>query len=149
MVKSADVILRPAVAADVDALRLVIDSAYEDYRRQGIALPPVSDGLAEDIRDNHVLVAADDTSILGVLIVAIHEDYAHLMNVAVDPKATGRGVGKSLIQVADDIALAAGKTELRLATHRQMPENVSLYRYLGWVMDGSEEDRIYMKRILS
>ena len=77
--------IRPATAADVDALTVAVAAAYAPALAQGIALPPVTEGLAEDIRDHLVLVMAQEGDVAGGAIIVIAADHAKLTNLAVDP----------------------------------------------------------------
>ena len=136
--------LRRATRVDAAALTECIDLAYAGYLAQGIELPPVSEGVTEDIRDNLVWVAVEDGLVLGGVILAVQGDVAHLMNVAVLPDQTGRGIGKALVDVAINAARDAGHGMTRLATHKDMPQNVALYRHLGWRVTGEEGNKVFM-----
>lgn len=136
--------LRCAEPADVDALTRCIELAYAVYAAKGIDLPSVCDGLAEDIRDNIVWVAVGDGEILGGVILTIAGETAYLMNVAVDPNQSGRGIGRALIDAALTSAREADHRTIKLTTHKDMPRNVALYQHLGWVESGREGDKVFM-----
>lgn len=136
---------RPARAEEAAAIARLIDAAYLPYRDQGIALPDVSGGVSDSIAVGQVWVT-DDLS--GVLMLATEIPTAHLMNVAVSPDARGRGIGGQLIRWALELALEAGCTEIALATHVDMPDNVALYTRLGWRETERDETRVMMVRSL-
>ena len=104
-------VIRRAMPSDAATLTDCITAAYADYVRQGIDLPPVSEGVLMDIRDNVVRVAADGTHILGGVILSVRGETADLMNIAVHPGAAGRGVGRALMAAALEVARAAGHTD--------------------------------------
>ncbi len=140
MAKSA-VLLRPAKITDLAGLKELIDAAYAGYHRRGIALPDVSGGLAEDMKQHHVTVAEGSGALLGVSVVAAEGSKAHLMNIAVSPDASGKGVGKALLTNVETLARHQGCDTIGLATHVDIPENVALYEHLGWsvvTVDGSK-----------
>ena len=136
---------RLARAEEASAITRLIDAAYQPYRDQGITLPDVSGGVFESIAEGHVWVMED---LSGVLMLTTTPPTAHLMNVAVSPDARGRGVGGQLIRHALALASSAGCTEIALATHAEMPDNVALYAHLGWQETERNERRVLMVRPL-
>ena len=50
------------------------------------------------------------------------------------------------MRFAETKAKDNGYSELRLATHILLIENVSLYLYLGWTEIDQDEVRVYMKK---
>ena len=87
-----------------------IGAAYSVYRAKGIDLPPVSEGIAEDVRDNIVWAAVLAERIVGGLILVPRDDHAVLANVVVDPSKTGLGLGRALLDQAE---LEARRLDLR------------------------------------
>lgn len=125
-----------------------IDSAYAIYADRDIDLPPVSDGIADDIQSNLVWVAVRGGGIIGGLILIPREDHAILANVAVEPSSAGTGLGRALIDVAVREARNLGLTSLRLTTHADIPENLRLYEHLGWRQIGRVANKVFMERDL-
>ena len=50
------------------------------------------------------------------------------------------------MKFAESVAQDKGYTELRLATHILLTENISLYEHLGWSEIERDEVRVYMKK---
>jgi hypothetical protein len=50
------------------------------------------------------------------------------------------------MRFAESKARESGFSELRLATHVLLDENISLYRHLGWEETGRDKTRVFMKR---
>lgn len=145
--------IRRATAKDASPLISCIDAAYSRYLDRGIKLPPVSQGIEQDIADNIVWVAEQNGWIIGGLVLIIHSDNAlpdtaKLANIVVHPSAGGKGIGRALIQICEAHVMSLGLHELQLATHKDMPDNVELYAHLGWQITGSEGDKIYMNKLL-
>lgn len=140
--------IRRATAKDTQPLTSCIDAAYAAYREKGIGLPPVSEGVEDDIAGNIVWVAEQNEWIIGGLILIANPDHAKLANIAVHPSAGGMGIGRALIDVCETRVIELGLNELRLATHKDIPENVSLYEHLGWHVTDSQDNKIYMSKRL-
>ncbi len=136
---------RLARAGEAPAIVRLIDAAYQTYRDQNMALPDVSGGVGEAIKDGQVWVM-DDLS--GALMLSTTPPTAHLMNVAVASQARGRGLGGLLIRFALKLAQDAGCENIALATHVDMPDNVALYSHLGWQETERDERRVRMLRPL-
>ena len=93
---------------DLPAIRALVQRAYEHYiARIGRKPGPLLDDYAALVSKKRVHVLSDD-GIKGILVL-IPEDRAMLLdNIAVDPDAQGRGYGRSLLEFAEQSALAAG-----------------------------------------
>lgn len=140
--------IRSAEMEDAVALAGCIDAAYAGYRLRIKDLPDVSEGVADEIRDNLVWVAELDHRIVGGLILMLKDDHALLANLAVHPDAGGMGIGRGLIEHAQNECRKQKKAELRLSTHVAMPDNVSLYRHLGWEETGRSGNKVHMTKRL-
>lgn len=133
---------------DAPGLAVCIDAAYAGYRAQGIDLPPVSEGVAEDIAQSHVWVVRDGALIAGGLILSMDRSCAYLQNVAVHPDYSGHGLGRRMMETALAAAKAHGCAEILLTTHAAIPANVALYRHLGWLEYARDESRVHMRMLL-
>jgi len=136
--------LRPAKSTDANGLTRIIDAAYAGYAARGIELPPVSEGVDEDIAENTVLIAENAGTVLGGAILMLQCEKAKLANLAVHPDHGGRGIGGALMHAAVQAAREAGHATLHLTTHVDMLENVALYRHLGWTMTSTEGNKVLM-----
>lgn len=141
--------IRKAGAADADRLARCIDAAYSVYAEKLDDLPAVSDGIADDIANNKVWVAVSDERIIGGIVLVANGDHVVVANVAVDPGAAGRGVGRALMDLAESEAKELGFAKLRLSTHVAMPQNVRLYEYLGWRETDRAGNKVHMEKFLS
>jgi GNAT superfamily N-acetyltransferase len=137
--------IRAAEERDAAAVTSCVAEAYAPFR--ALDLPPVTEGIAEDIRDHHVWVAVHDGAIAGG-VVLVMADTVHIANLAVLPARGGLGIGRALIEQATDAAWAAGHDHVTLATHAGMTGTQAFYRRLGWQETGREGQKVYfsMKR---
>jgi hypothetical protein len=53
-----------------------------------------------------------------------------------------------LLVVAESTCRAAGLSQMRLATHVKMPQNVAIYGRLGWVEVSRDDRKIMMTKQL-
>ena len=74
------------------------------------------------------------------------KDYALIANIAVHPRFQGKGLGAQLMSVAETKARKKQYSELRLATHVLLTENVSFYLRLGWSEIERDDVRVYMSK---
>lgn len=133
MTEAGDLTIRKAVAADADGVSALMRAAYSPYlsRLEG-PLPPLEADYAEEIQTHQAWVMDEAGAIIGALFLDRADDHMLLVNVAVFPDQQGRGLGRRLIEKAEQETRAQGCGELRLFTHAEMTENVDLYTRLGW-----------------
>jgi ribosomal protein S18 acetylase RimI-like enzyme len=144
--------LRRATADDLPAIKAVIDAAYARY------LPRMDKPPAPMFRDYGPSVEAGTTWVTGSPITAVltlypREDHLYVENMAVDPSAQGRGLGRALMEFAEQEASRRGLKRMALVTHEAMTENQAIYARLGYVeTERRVEDgyrRIYMEKPLT
>ncbi|GAA3235411.1 GNAT family N-acetyltransferase [Actinocorallia longicatena] len=123
---------RAATGADEPRVREIVRAAYEPWIPVvGMRPVPMGADYTALIADGRVSVLGDPVS---ALIVLVPEPGVLLVeNVAVDPAAQGRGLGRALLAFAEDEARRLGLPAVRLYTHRLMASNIALYERLGYV----------------
>ena len=147
--------IRPATAADAQAIGALVEAAYGHYvERIGKRPAPMDEDYAEVVRRGHTWVAEDAGALAGVLagVLVLEPGADHLLieNVAVSPGWWGQGVGRRLLELAEERAREAGLAELRLYTNALMTENQAYYARRGYretgrqVVDGF--DRVYFAK---
>ena len=144
--------LRCATADDLPAIRAVINAAYARYLTR-MDKPP-----APMLRDYGPSVEAGTTWVTGSPVAAVltlypREDHLYVENIAVDPSAQGRGLGRALMEFAEQEAARRRLRRMALVTHETMTENQAIYARLGYIeIDRRTEDgyrRIYMEKPLT
>ena len=140
--------IRRAEARDAHALTACIHAAYADHAATFGNLPPLSTDYAEEIATCQVWIALIGSEIAGGLVIAPAEGFMQLANVAVHPDHRGRGMGKTLIALAEDQAVQQGYREIRLKTHAGMTMNIELYRGLEWRIAARQGDTVSMAKML-
>lgn len=104
------------------------------------------------IEGQHVYLLSDEHGPAGILVLVVEERAMLLDNVAVHPRAQGRGHGRALIAFAESVAREQGLAAIQLYTNEAMTENVALYKMLGFMEThrGQENGfrRVYMTKAL-
>lgn len=140
--------IRIADIEDAPGLQHCMQSAYATYQqRMGDArLPPMDLDYTDEIKNYPTWVAEFDNRIVGGLTMMFSDAEASIANVAVNPEFQGQGLGSGLLKFAESQAKLKHFSELHLATHVLLTENISLYNHLGWSEAGRDEVRVYMKK---
>jgi len=140
--------MRRAEARDSEPLSECIDAAYSIYASRISDLPGVSEGISQAIEKHRVWVAEIERNIVGGIILIARDAFMLLENVAVHPERAGLGIGRALMVRAEADCSELGLSEMRLSTHKDMPENVGLYEHLGWRETGRSENKVHMSKNL-
>jgi len=146
--------LRIAVIEDRSAVEAVVMAAYAHYvARIGRKPGPMLDDYGALIWEGRVHVAVDHGGTVQGILVLIPEKEAMLLdNVAVVPAAQGMGLGRTMLEFAEQVALDAGYRSIRLYTNEVMTENIQLYSRIGYSETHRGEERglrrVYMTKTL-
>ncbi|RYC07293.1 GNAT family N-acetyltransferase [Nocardioides zhouii] len=100
---------------------------------EGLRPGPMDADYAAAVADAEAWVVERAGEVVGFVVLVAEPDGMLLDNVAVLPSHHGLGVGRSLLELAERRARAAGQTRIRLFTHVTMVENQRLYERTGWV----------------
>jgi N-acetylglutamate synthase-like GNAT family acetyltransferase len=130
----SEYLFRPAIGADVPKVAELVNDAYGHYvERLGMLPRPMSDDYAEVIANRRVTVAESHGTIVGVIALAVDDEGFLIDNVAVDPSYRGKGLGRTLLELAEAEARRMGFDSIYLYTHEKMTENLALYSRIGYV----------------
>lgn len=140
--------MRTATAADVPAVRALVERAYRgDAARGGWTHEAdLLDGQRTDeaaLRDmladpaQALLLAEEDGAITGCVTVRGGEP-AYLGMLTVDPARQGGGLGARLLAAAERHAAAAGSRAMEMTVIVQRAELIAWYERRGWRRTGEE-----------
>jgi GNAT superfamily N-acetyltransferase len=119
---------------DVDAAARVAHDAYRHYTaRIGRPPAPMDADYGAAVADGSMWIAEEDGRLLGFVVLVDADDHLLLENVAVDPLAQGRGVGRQLLALAEQEAIRRGHDRIALYTNEAMTENLDYYPRKGYV----------------
>jgi GNAT superfamily N-acetyltransferase len=125
--------LRRADDRDVAGIHSVVASAYVGYTELIGRTPiPMLTDYATAVREHEVWVLDADGVIVGVLELVPRHDHLWLENVAVEPAWQGRGLGRRLMDHAEDAARQRGFAEVGLLTNERYADDIALYLRRGY-----------------
>lgn len=156
----SDSLIELANIQDAEAIKQMVVAAYSKYiKRIGREPAPMIADYVAIIASNHqdvyVLRRHGDPRAVGSILLDdnAEDDSVKVNNLVVDPAAQGRGYGRILMDLAEDVAHAKGRAALTLFTNEKMWENLALYSKMGFVeVERRVEDgysRVYFRKSLA
>jgi ribosomal protein S18 acetylase RimI-like enzyme len=146
---------RRATADDVTAIARIADRAYRRYlpRMAGARPAPMDADYADAVAHDEVWVLdGGDGAVLAFVVLVPGDGDLLLENVAVDPDAQGEGLGRALLDLAEDRARTLGAGAVWLFTHVMMTENQRIYAARGYVETDRRTDagleRVFFRKAL-
>jgi N-acetylglutamate synthase-like GNAT family acetyltransferase len=143
--------LRQANEADLPSIQRVIAAAYHKYLARMDSPPaPLLRDYRRAVETGAVWVTG--SPVIGLISLTRSNDVILIENVAVHPDQQGNGLGRRLMEFAEEQARQHRIGRLALYTNEVMTENQAIYARLGYrvtdrrVVDGYR--RIYMEKIL-
>jgi GNAT superfamily N-acetyltransferase len=145
--------IRLASLDDLPEIERIVEQAYGHYvARIGATPGPMLDDYAARVAQGVVHVLQVRDTVQAVLVLIAEADCLLLDNIAVDPKAQGKGYGRDLMQFAESTARQASYASIRLYTQEKMTENIAIYTRYGYVETHRAEEiglkRVFMKKPL-
>ena len=126
--------IRLATSDDLLEVASCARAAYSWYiERIGREPAPIIANFAEQIDLGQVYVAHFKLTFIGYAVFYSSAKHLHLENVAVAPSYMGQGVGKRLIEYAEQTARNKGLKAVELYTNETMTENLAMYPRLGYI----------------
>jgi len=126
--------VRRATAEDADRLTSLARAAYARYVPViGREPMPMSADWAKVLAEQEIwIVDGPAGEALASLALDVQPDHVMIWSVAVAPAHQKRGLGRSLMALAETRARALRRAELRLFTNARMEGNIALYGRLGY-----------------
>ncbi|NWA03653.1 GNAT family N-acetyltransferase [Pseudomonas gingeri] len=146
-------IMRLAEVLDLPRVEAIVDAAYRVYiPRMGREPGPMLENYAALQQAGHLWVLEVSGQVAGILVLIREKEAMLLDNVALGPEYQGRGLGRVLMAFAEQAALDARCSAIRLYTNEAMSENLALYARLGYVETHRAGDsgfhRVYLTKSL-
>jgi N-acetylglutamate synthase-like GNAT family acetyltransferase len=147
----ARTVIRQASPADLPAIRRLVRAAYAPYRARMDRQPaPMLRDYQAEAEAGQIWVLGEP--IAGVIVLVPGPDSMLIENVAVQPVAQGLGLGRRLMEFAEQRAAESKLRRLTLYTNEVMTENLAIYARLGYrEVERRSEDgyrRVFMDKPL-
>jgi ribosomal protein S18 acetylase RimI-like enzyme len=149
--------IRIAKESDADGILECVLSAYSHYVESlGFKPAPMLVDYKNLIRqaDELIYVVEDDLNkVVGLLVLDISEEAFLLENIAVHKSTQGKGVGRTLLELSERIAIEKGHSCIELYTNELMTDNIRLYQAIGYQethrMQQDGYNRVFFKKVLT
>jgi GNAT superfamily N-acetyltransferase len=139
---ASEVKIRPAVSADVAAIRSLTRAAYAKWVALiGREPLPMQADYQRAIAEHTIDLLIDGGVLAGLIETILRPDHLWIENVAVAPDQQGRGFGRLLLDQAERRAIQSGRAEIRLLTNQAFAANLALYAKLAYAIDRTEPFR--------
>ena len=140
---ASEMTVRPATAADVDAIVALVQSSYRgDASRAGWTTEAdLLDGQRTDADEvgpliQHTLVGELAREIVASCVLRPEGDHAHFGMFAVQPGRQGTGIGSVLMSAAESRARELGLHRVEMTVLTLRPELIAFYERRGYVATG-------------
>jgi len=127
----------PAAFGDWELLVKLLQTAFA--YQNGRIDPPSSvygydaESIAVKAKDETLFLAVDDGELVGCIFAKLQPGSLYVGKLAVWPRRQGQGVGRRLMQAAEDFARQTGHVALELDTRIELTENHDVFAALGFV----------------
>ncbi|MDH7478660.1 MAG: GNAT family N-acetyltransferase, partial [Syntrophomonadaceae bacterium] len=134
---TANVQVRQAVIGEASAIAEVLHRAFVEYeplytREAFLATTPSADQLRQRWDEGPVWVAVQDNRVVGTLSAVPRGEALYLRSMALLPSARGYGIGRVLLQQAEQFAAGQGFRLVFLCTTPFLTRAIRLYKKLGF-----------------
>ena len=129
---------RIATAADVPTLMRLINAAYVVERFFKVGDRIAAEGVRALQGKGTILVLEHQGTPMGSVYVELRGDRGYIGLLAVDPTRQGHGLGRALMNAAEEYCGAHGARHADLRVVNLREELPPFYRHLGYVECGTE-----------
>jgi GNAT superfamily N-acetyltransferase len=130
---------RPAITADSERLIPLINSAFAvETFLEGTRTDPAR--LAAMMRKGEILIAENGSGqLLGCIYVEVRGQRGYFGQLAIDPAHQRKGLGRVIIEAAEDHLRRQGCEAVDITVLSLRPELPPIYRKYGYAETGTEE----------
>ncbi len=134
---SATTGIRAAVQSDIDSLARLINSAFrvEQPFIDGDRTNP--DGVRAYMEKGKFLLAEEAAGLAGCVYIELRGDRGYLGLLGVDPSRQGTGLGRKLMNAAENFFRQAGCVAVDLRVVSARTPLPAFYRHLGYLETGT------------
>ncbi|WP_205529185.1 GNAT family N-acetyltransferase [Microbacterium halotolerans] len=121
----------PEARRAVDAYYQTLDSRFEGGFRPEQSLPAADDAF-QPPHGLFLLATLKGRAVGCISITSVTESVAELRRLWVSPDVRGLGIGRRLLETAEEAGRSLGASLIRLETNKALTEAISLYRASGY-----------------
>ncbi len=139
MTSKPELTFEAAGPADAAMIREMVRAAYAKWVPVvGREPMPMKADYAAAIDKHRIEIAYLAGKAVGVIEMDPRDDHLWIENVAVSPDHQGMGLGRQLLARAEQRAIGAKRSEVRLLTNAAFIGSIALYEKAGFVVDKTE-----------
>jgi GNAT superfamily N-acetyltransferase len=125
--------MRRAGQADAAAIRALTRAVYAKWIDAiGREPRPMTADYERAVRDHWIDLLEGDGELLALIEMIPAADYLWIQNIAVGESRQGSGLGRLLLEHAEEIARQSGLREIRLNTNAAFAANLAIYLHMGF-----------------
>lgn len=131
--------IRRAGLVDASAISTLVSEAYSHWVPiLGRTPIPMLADYNKAIHENQFDLLELNGRLAALIETFLREEDFLIVNVAVHPDFQGIGLGRHLIDHANQMAIASGRSKIRLYTASKMKFNLAFYKRLGYTIEREE-----------
>jgi GNAT superfamily N-acetyltransferase len=145
--------IRRATESDATSVANCAVEAFSHYiPRLGLTPIPMTRDYGAAIANAQVWIATQHGETIAALALDTTDEGFLIDVIAVLPQHQGTGVGRALLELAEQEALRQGHDSIYLFTNEKMTENRALYERIGYVeykrLAFAERTRVFLRKPL-
>lgn len=131
--------LKNATIADVPALRRLVNEAYQELADMGLNYTGTYQD--EEITRRRLegatltYILQDGSELVGSISLSVEGEIGYLNQLAVSPRHRRLGLGRKLVQLAEEEAGKRGCMLVKLDTAKPAKHLIEFYQNMGYVYD--------------
>jgi ribosomal protein S18 acetylase RimI-like enzyme len=140
--------LRLATPGDAAAIASVLYKSFVEYEslytHEGFATTVSTPKLIQARMDEGpVWVALENGALVGTVSVVLKDQGLYIRGMAVDPSARGKGIGRKLLDCAEEFAIESRCSRLFLSTTPFLSRAIRLYEVCGFCRYDAGPDNLF------
>jgi len=129
--------IRRAVPEDCGHIAAVLLEAFTEYEsfyttEAFAATTPTSDQILVRLAEGPIWVALKGDVIVGTIAAVLKNEALYLRGMAIAPAARGDGIGRKLLECAEEFAIQYGCERLFLSTTPFLTRAIQFYEHYGF-----------------
>ena len=139
---SSDFTFRPGLPCDAALIRDFVRATYAKWVPvMGREPLPMTADYDLALQNHRFVLAFDGQALAGLIETVAQPDHLWVENIAVRSDLQGKGLGQSLLKLAEAQAREAGLDQVRLLTNAALTSNLRFYQRYGFAVTKTEAFR--------